>query len=174
MEERKTQIAPNPFQLRYVPEIRGRDADLIFEYFMVFSRLEFALKQAGFRRIASDQHVEPDWNAFSSRYQSKFVADKYPELKEAFYYYLIKPPKVQIVENNKLCWKDRQQGKGSDFVWVINSIRVVRNNLFHGGKFPWDQLRDVSLLSYGLLILYECIELDDNIKNAFYFSPVTI
>jgi hypothetical protein len=49
MEERITKVTPFSVRLRYIPQIPREDVDLIFEFFMVYSRFEFALKQVGFR-----------------------------------------------------------------------------------------------------------------------------
>lgn len=174
MDEQKPQIAPLRPRLRYSPQIRGEVADLIFEFFTVYSRFEFALKQIGYRRIAGDGHIEPAWRWFAATNQDKFNPDKSPELRQACNYFLSFPPKIQVVENDQLSWKRNQRRENeSDAAWVIRSIGIVRNNLFHGGKFPWDQVRDVSLLSYGLVILYEYLELDQRLRDIFMFSPET-
>ena len=171
MKDQRTQIAPIKVRLRYAPEIYREDTELIFEFFMVYSRFEFALKQTGYRRIAKDEHVEPNWYEFSSKFQEKFNPDKSPELHQAFDYYLSNPPKIQVVENDKLSWKKNYKRENdTDFTWIIRSIGIVRNNLFHGGKFPWDQVRDIALLSNGLIILYECLDLDETLFSIFLFS----
>ena len=172
MEEHRTQLVPFRVHLRYFPQIHSEDVDLIFEFFMVYSRFEFALKQKrDFRRIEGNEHVAPNWRAFSAAVQEKFYPDKSPELRQAFDYYVSDPPKIQVVQNFRLSWKKNQKRENeTNFAWVIRSIGIVRNNLFHGGKFPWDQMRDTSLLSYGLLILYECLELDAAVFRAFNSS----
>jgi hypothetical protein len=172
MEKQRTQIAPFRVRLRYTPQLTQGSEDLINEFFMVYSRFEFTLKKMGYRRIAGDGHVEPNWFSFSSNIQNKFNPGKSPELQQSFDYYLTQPPKVQILVDEELSWRSNQKReKESDFIWVIRSIGIVRNNLFHGGKFPFDPIRDISLLSYGLIILYECLDLDKDFFNTFSFSP---
>lgn len=126
------------FQLRYQPEISREEAALIFEFFMVYSRFEFALKEIPqFRRVRDDRSVAPDWRSFADFVKRGFNPDQTPELRQAFDYYLQQPPMIQVDEENRLRWKKNlKRGSETDFTWVIRSISVVRNNLFHGGKFP--------------------------------------
>jgi hypothetical protein len=172
MNQRKTLYVPFRAHLRYLPQIQSEDSNLIFEFFMVYSRFEASLKQAGYYYIKREGHVAPDWRKFSEQVKDKFKPNLTPELHEAFNYYLKFPPKIQIVENERLGWKQNHKRENeTDFIWVVRSVGVVRNNLFHGGKFPWDQLRDVTLLSHGLTILYACLELDKKVEDRFIYSP---
>ncbi len=154
----------NPLQRQC---INREDADLIFEFFIVFSRFEFALKQVGFRN--SDRgYLKPDWDKFSQKVQSDFDPNKRADLSQAYQYYLHHPPKIQIEEGDHLGWRRNQKRNGeTDFSWVIRSIGIVRNNLFHGGKFPWEPIRDSNLLRYGLIILYDCLDIDKDIYIEF-------
>jgi hypothetical protein len=175
MNEQETKVVPFRAKLRYLPRIRNQDTDLIFEFFMVYSRFEASLKEAGFHRTARDEHVEPDWRKFAKHVQDKLNPDISPEFRRAFDYYLNSPPKIQIVKNERLGWKENtKRDKETDFAWVIRSIGIVRNNLFHGGKFPWNPWRDVTLLSHGLIILYTCLELEKQVQDKFIYSPETI
>lgn len=172
MNEQEIKVVPFRARLRYLPRIRGEESDLIFEFFMVYSRFEAALKQAGFHRTARDGHVEPDWRKFSEQVQEKFNPDDSTELRQAFNYYLLHPPKIQGVDNEKLIWmQNKKRENDTDFIWVIRSVGIVRNNLFHGGKFPWNPTRDVHLLSHGLTILYACLELDKKVEDFFIYIP---
>lgn len=171
MEELRTDVTNFRVHPQYIQGIYQEDAELIFEFFMVYSRFEFALKQSGYLRQDRD-YVSPDWKTFSITIEDMFDPHKSAELLEAYRYYLSQPPKRQVIKDNRLSLKDNIKGKNeTDFCWVIRSIGIARNNLFHGGKFPWDQIRDVSLLSSGLFILYECVALDKRVENFFHFVP---
>jgi hypothetical protein len=175
MNEPKTQVVTFRARLRYLPRIRNEDTDLMFEFFMVYSRFEASLKEAGYHRTERDGHVAPDWRKFSEQVQEKFNPDSSPELRQAFNYYKFSPPKIQVVENDVLGWKQNTKRENeTDFTWMIRSVGIVRNNLFHGGKFPWNPRRDVTLLSHGLTILYKCLELDKRVQDKFNYSPETI
>ena len=169
MEKTRVQITPYHIRLRYAPEIERQDADIIFEFFIVYSRFEYALKLVGYRNSDSG-YLKPDWEAFINSTQEKFTPNHLPELSEAFQYYLEHPPRIQILCTGRLDWRpNRRRENESDYAWVIRSVGIVRNNLFHGGKFPYDAIRDTILLSFGLIILYHCLELDDEVFKAFNY-----
>ncbi|HLH07822.1 MAG TPA: hypothetical protein VKW78_11340 [Terriglobales bacterium] len=54
--------------------------------------------------------------------------------------------------------------------WFL-MIRCVRNNLFHGGKFPSipisDPSRDRDLLLSSMVILNAALDLDSTVRKAF-------
>jgi hypothetical protein len=55
--------------------------------------------------------------------------------------------------------------------WLTDMVCTVRNNLFHGGKFPFarikDPARDPDLLKHSLTILEACLELNPKVKGKF-------
>ncbi len=67
------------------------------------------------------------------------------------------PPKKQVLDNGHVRWVDRQGTSGSAIGDVLLSVRTVRNNVFHGGKFPdgmiTDPLRDEQLIRDCLQVL---------------------
>jgi hypothetical protein len=143
------------------------DTDLIFDFFVVFSRFEFALKRSGYFK-GNEDRVDPDWDQFCSKVHNKFNKAVSPEFERACEYYTTKPPKKQIIRNGKVVWKDNMQGTGeSEFRWIIRSIKTVRNNLFHGAKFPFSLTRDTELLSFGLVLLHECMKYDPHVEKEF-------
>lgn len=149
-------------------DIAHPDMGLVVNFFMVYSRFEFALKAAGY--CNDDRgYLQPDWKAFCGKIEPRFRQDKTEQLSEACDYFLHHPPRIQALSHTRqLCWKDNQRKDGeSDLAWILRSISIVRNNLFHGGKFPWDQMRDTSLLLNALVILYECLELDEKVSREF-------
>jgi hypothetical protein len=79
----------------------GLDEQLAFEFFIVFSRFEYALKLIPSCRTCKEDHVEADWNAFARRLQeshSDIVIKKIAD-------YLLKmPPQRQICKDNVLDW----------------------------------------------------------------------
>jgi len=54
---------------------------------------------------------------------------------------------------------------------LLGCIRIVRNNLFHGGKFPLapvqEPARNPLLLHHALVIIYACLPLDAEV-NAYF------
>jgi hypothetical protein len=67
-----------------------------------------------------------------------------------------KPPKKQVVQGGGLNWEDSVP-TASEIKTLIIYVRRIRNNLFHGGKFPegpmHDVARDTELLRSGVSVL---------------------
>ncbi len=134
-------------------EIDEELKNLAFNFFYWFSRFEFALKEngcviAGHRNIA-----QADWGRFvrdcEAHYQPDGIAQEL----------LDKPPDVQVVKNAN-AWKwapltiDQEQ---SELSKVVLLVKMIRNNLFHGGKHNaagWDDPERVKfLLNHGIKLL---------------------
>jgi hypothetical protein len=73
-----------------------------------------------------------------------------------------------------MLWSEpRRRGPNErQLIWILLAIRTVRNNLFHGGKFPLipmpDPSRDRDLLLHSLAVLNTALELDDQVKANFF------
>jgi hypothetical protein len=156
------------------------DSNLITEFFFVFSRFEYALKRAGFlkpkRRNAKHHKAEPCWDGFADSAERRYDPDESPELARAINYLLGEPPKCQIVEDNgSLDWKDLGRGSETEIRWLLLLVRRVRNNLFHGGKYPYTPLpepaRDTRLLESSLMVLEACLGWDDKVRR-YYMSDL--
>jgi len=95
------------------------------------------------------------------------------EFKSSVIYFFTNPPMKQIVDdNNNLSWKGDPISKNQyDFKELLVLVRRVRNNLFHGGKFPngdvEDSERDERLIKFGMIILEECLRLDSVVEREF-------
>jgi hypothetical protein len=172
METIDAKVRKKDLPYRYFHQLNPDDAVLIFDFFIVFSRFEFALKRAGYFR-GDDNNVIPDWDLFSNTFSNIYDNAASPDFQEACEYYTEHPPQKQVVQDGKIIWKKNEQGSGeSELHWILRSIRIVRNNLFHGGKFPFDIVRDTNLLYYGLVILQECLKFDRNLERTFTFDPM--
>ena len=57
--------------------------------------------------------------------------------------------------------------------YVLRLVRVVRNNLFHGGKYPIpiepleDMARNEVLLNPSIVVLRNCLSISDPVRAAF-------
>ena len=81
------------------------------------------------------------------------------------------PPKKQIYEDHELSWKIVELGGGGDSYEVLEAIKRLRNNLFHGGKgneAAHEQERSDELLQSGLLVLEKALDAGDKVKHAFW------
>lgn len=144
---------------------------LINTFFIVFSRFECALKESSFINLRGDK-VYANWDRFAISINEVFNRDRTPELNTAVDYLIQNPPRVQSIHNNELIWIDRVfQGNESLVQKLSISIRDVRNNLFHGGKFRGNFEPEVSrnyiLLKSSILILSEWLRLSENVRNSF-------
>lgn len=159
-----------------IPSIAGGNGELVLEFFATFSRFEYALKRAHFVNSDRNHNVLPAWEKFADKLNGRIAAITNKDFVEARSYLLGKPPRKQVLT---------EPGKSTDWEWKPNSRRStdseeryllrlvcdVRNNLFHGGKYPGDSVdgteRNRDLLQACLTILYECLPLDVGVKRFF-------
>lgn len=150
----------------------GIDRDLVADFFIVFARFEYALKRADYL-ICDKGSALPDWGDFAKKNSGKFDLEN-SEVLEAMNYLLANPPKRQVVQDGDLFFSDTKRygnAKNSDFEKLIDIIKGVRNNLFHGGKFPTGPVdepgRDTKLLEAAMGVMKHALELDQEVKRYF-------
>lgn len=146
----------DPFTFISVPK------DLACEFFAVFSRFEFALKESGF--VKGEGRASPDWQRFARECTLEVAQDS--PLAVSMGYLLAYPPQIQTPN---LKWKDvALQGK-TDVAKALESLQRVRNNLFHGGKHPPNSQpgRDTELVSASLAVLYAVLEENEQIRSDY-------
>ena len=141
------------------------------EFFLVFSRAEYALKNAGFAR-GDDNWVTPDWDGFAESLRDRFQKNRSNELRQATEYILNNPPMKQVFRQNSLMWETNlPNGNLSDIEKLIRLVRRIRNNLFHGGKHNValfeDAERSTHLLTSSLVIIHECLSLTPQVKMIY-------
>lgn len=145
---------------------------LINEFFVVFSRFECALKASGFANGDAEK-VKPNWDTFTSSIRESFDSEaKSASVNNAIEYLSINPPKVQNYEDGLLGWRNRVFQPNDPLINKLSSsIRDVRNNLFHGGKFNGNYQEDVSrnyiLLKHSIEILNHWLTVSDTVKEKF-------
>lgn len=158
-------MAPSILDLLDVPR------ELTLEFLATFARFEFALKKAGYAQ-GDDTKVLPDWDSFA-RDVAKLDAAVLAPVLHACRYLQEHPPKKQILQNGSLQWVARQGTSGSAIGDVLLSVRTVRNNLFHGGKFPdgmiTDPVRNEQLIQDCLAALQGLLDLPlpKDVSNIF-------
>jgi hypothetical protein len=150
--------------------------ELLLDFFLTFSKFEYALKNSGFFIKHPDQPngappAEPDWDTFAVSLRTVFDSTKSEELKEACRYLLESPPNKQVIVNDAPAWETPTRSQVTDFEFLLRAIRIVRNNLFHGGKYNIEfhetTERTCKLLQSTLVVLNECLRLAPNVCNAF-------
>lgn len=147
------------------------EEQLVTRFFIIFSRLEYALKRAKYIK-GNKGYASADWDKFASDLVDVFNPSRTSELQKAVRYFQDKPPKKQIVREGQLSWKNNVRGRNEPLIiWLLGSVRIVRNNLFHGGKFPssimTDPARDSTLIKSSITILEACLELNSEVKSYF-------
>lgn len=146
---------------------------LTLEFMATFARFEFSLKKSGYARGDNSQ-VSPDWDVFAND-MAKLDAAVLAPVLAATQYLQQHPPKKQVLDNGLIRWVDRQGTSGSAIGDVLLSVRTVRNNVFHGGKFPdgmiTDPLRDEQLIRDCLHVLSELLLLPLPRGVAENFKP---
>lgn len=148
------------------------DKDLVFSFFAVFSRFEYALKRGEF--LANKEVAEADWNAYAKALRGRFETVSAAGFQDAIAFLRQAPPQKQVVENGELTWRDSAHGNGEALeAYVLRLVCTVRNNLFHGGKFPYpvatvpDVGRNRRLLESALTVLEGCLSLSPAVREKF-------
>lgn len=154
----------------------GPHGDLVYEFLVVFARFEFALKKCGFLQgKMDDDDAKPNWDTFAAEPSVKatFETTGTPEVVNAVDELLAHPPTKQIVKAGKWEWDEGEIFQASrKAANVLLLVRRVRNNLFHGGKFPVLPVigpeRNVELLNRCLVLLDHALRCSpDNVQRAF-------
>ncbi|MGH7986427.1 MAG: hypothetical protein ACREQX_09100 [Candidatus Binataceae bacterium] len=150
------------------------------EFFVFFSRFEYALKRGGFlksaRWSAPQQNAKnlylasPDWKAFARCLGPAFLNEMRNSGKMDTF--LHTPPKTQVSKENRLAWKKENAIETVSDLFL--AVGRLRNNLFHGGKFPSGPLpvgnpdRDDRLIAEAMVILNMALERQAGVKRAFF------
>lgn len=148
----------------------GLDRDLVFKFFWKFSVFECALKGQGFLKPRKDERAEADWERFGQVIKGEFNKVSISGFKGAVDELCRLAPKCQVVRDGHLGWKSVDRGtEESDEGYTLRLLKVSRNNLFHGGKYPDGDIsevaRDRKILYAGLKILDGCYELHAGVKS---------
>ena len=146
---------------------------LVYRFFVCFSRFECALKRSDFlKATGKNNRAEPDWEKYASSLDGCFdnVDDK--NFRAAVKLLRDKPPQTQIVYGRNLKWKETPVKTGEiDEEYVLRLVRLVRNNLFHGGKYPTGPIeepaRNEDLLEAVITILNHCLTFNDVVRQAY-------
>jgi len=149
----------------------------VLEFFFVFSRFEFALKEAGYVTTSgrNSDNAMPDWDAFVKKYKEIYQCNDYVD--EAISYLLSNPPQKQKVfrdESGSLrtVWEPfRIDRKAPVLKTLVDIVKIVRNNLFHGGKYGdkgWDDKGRVELLlKNSTIVMRQWLDLEQDLNVYF-------
>lgn len=113
--------------------------DLLLGYFLNFARFEFAMKAGGFGTIQHGAYT-PSWPSLKKAMRRQPLPDG---LKAEHDYLWVTPPNKQ---SGPQIWSPIEPR--DDWAFVIDCLKTVRNNLFHGGKIPFRPNRDPELIHH--------------------------
>lgn len=139
-------------------------ASLACEFFAVFSRFEFALKDSG--HVYTNRHgrAVPDWDSFSAVVTLEVPADS--DLAVAIDFLNREPPQVQTSAHD---WEHIPLRGNTSIARAIDAAQRVRNNLFHGGKHTPHSPpgRDQELVQAALVVLLACVSQNKKVGAAY-------
>lgn len=148
----------------------------VLEFFFIFSRFEFALKEADYVTTFGkySDNAAPDWDLFIKKHKGEYLRGK--NTKNAIDYLLSNPPQKQKMLNdsgvNTIIWEAyKVDAKIPLLKMLVDIVKVVRNNLFHGGKYGhkgWDDKERVCLLlKNSSIVIKDWLNLNEDI-NVYY------
>jgi hypothetical protein len=156
----------------FFDKFKIKDKKMLLEFLVLYSRFEFSLKQAGY--LQATKNAKSDWTGFISKIKAEFDENKSKKLRNAVKYLLDHPAKKQVVTDEKLDFVvcDSTKSNHPEINRIYNCIRITRNNLFHGGKYPSGSVdiveRDTKLLTSSIIVLEEFLKLNSTVKNIFW------
>lgn len=147
---------------------------LVLEFVCFFARFEFAMKTGGFL-TGDERRAEADWDKLANHLKrDRKIPDEMTSAFGRAVGNLIKAkPMKQVVGKAGLDWAESSQGTDSREAYVLRLVRCVRNNLFHGGKFPYPagpiegSERHTSLLKDSIAILEGCLAAMPRLEARF-------
>lgn len=149
--------------------------DLAWAFFAFYSRFEYALKRTPRYLLCGDAaKAEAGWGKFAKYCDQKEGAVEQLQQTDAWRYLNSSPPRKQKCDASGLVWSEPIWKKEEElpFKWVCDCLRVVRNNFFHGGKFPMTPIseptRNSDLLYHGILLLQFLADQDVSVREFVY------
>lgn len=139
------------------------------EFFRLFSRFEYALKANGYL-VPNKRNAEADWVRFAEEIHNDFDKIEELELKKAIALLLKEPPKKQINSDGRIKWDITPPKSKNRTDLLLQYVRRIRNNLFHGGKFNgrwFEPDRSGALIDAGIKILNACLQVSEKTYEAY-------
>jgi len=140
----------DPFDSIAVPR------DLVTEFFAVFARCEYAMKETGYKR---DDHgiAAPAWQRLANDASTWLGVQPGSDVALAIALLTNDPPKLLSFSNG---WQSSPLRGANAIAQAIDAATRVRHNLFHGGKHtPEAEVgRDERLVRAALTLLVALVD----------------
>jgi hypothetical protein len=154
---------------RLVEKIQIAEEEFL-QFVLLFARFEYALKRTSGLAFVRGEAVYADWRKFGRELDSGFDPTQNDDLCHGIEYLIQQPPLKQILNNEGLSFVQPKPRTDEPFlVQVLDTVKTVRNNLLHGGKFPdgevLDPARNRTLLKSASVVLRECLRLAGESDN---------
>lgn len=145
--------------------------ELACQFMAAFSRMEYALKSTNYAN-GNENKVDPAWDRFANEIDYAFRKIEDQEIVSARTYLLKSPPRKQALDGKKLVFVTQAiDNNQSQTQQLLLMVRIVRNNLFHGGKYlPEGELeagRNHLLVRHSLNILRACSKLIPVVRSSY-------
>ncbi len=139
----------------------------VIEFFVKFSRFEYALRSNEYCKIKGTNIIDKtDFIRFANQYKNISL----PEELLNFVKYLDDNPVGKLTSNNSYI-KNKETSKSELYRLVMYLIRI-RNNLFHGIKYPnleqyEEESRGTKLINWGIKAIDFLVTIDNKIETTY-------
>jgi hypothetical protein len=149
----------------------GITKDLLLDFLVCFARFEYALKASRFLHQPRGV-VEADWHCFMTHVE-QLAEDELVAVIAAGATLLQHPPKKLVMTDTQPIWREVSRAGRSQIRFLLESVKRVRNNLFHGGKWvapPEDPSRHQVLVQESVAVLGELLKVArlQRTRDAFF------
>ncbi|MEX1180418.1 MAG: hypothetical protein WEB63_06345 [Cucumibacter sp.] len=144
-------------------------------FFATFSRFEFALKRGGFAAGEIGKAASANWDKFAEKLDEGGFLKKIEAAPQAAIFFTRPPKRLTVIVGGEVDFEEMAVAVNAQ--QLLEAVRRVRNNLFHGEKTYIDD-RDKDLMTAGLFVLDSAFEAAmqttdcDRMTIAFAFAPV--
>jgi len=155
--------------------VGGEPPKLAFDFFIVFSRFECALKRSGIYAFSDRGKASADWDRFARDLGEEFLCRVVAQGEATEL--INRPPKRQVILPNGggLSWQEVTPV--TNVTELFLAIRRARNNLVHGAKYRdaatghveeiQGAERDDALLDQSLTVLGMALETNAQVQRFF-------
>lgn len=149
--------------------VSKEDRQACIEFFVLFSRFEYSLKRWG----CSDKHsseLKVNWDDAAKKLSSK-CDNLVREIRKKDWEIFTSPPKKQVRSGDDFKWIQINTDNMGETRKALCYLCNVRNNLFHGGKWPEepviDSARNRKLIGDAIQLVQMFVNSDDTLKAVY-------